>query len=321
VAATVAVSFSAILIKVSTSPPLVIAAYRLAITTGLLLPFMRGPAFGQLRSLDRRTTGLLALSGLLLALHFATWTASLGYTSVASSVLFVTVHPALVAIVAFVLFGERTSLVGILGVLLTLAGSVVVAGGDVRLGGAALRGDLLAFAGAVTFAGYLLIGRGARQNMHNMAYSLPVYGIAAATLGLLAVAFGQSLAAFNARDLLIFLGLALIPTLGGHLLYNWTLRYLPATVVSVSFLGEPVGAAILAWLLLGQRVPVTTAVGGAVILLGIWLTARPPQPASRSSKRRLAISTSPASIADSAPQFVETPSSPMPSRQRPVRRL
>jgi drug/metabolite transporter (DMT)-like permease len=274
VVATVAVSFSAILIKVSAAPSLVIATYRLAIATVILLPLMRGGRLAALRTLDKRTLGLIGLSGALLAIHFATWTASLRYTSVASSVLFVTVHPALVAIAAFTLFGERISRIAILGIFLTLLGSVVVAGGDIRVGGDAVRGDLLAFLGAVVFAGYLLIGRGTRQSMDNFGYSVPVYGVCAVALALFSVLFGQSLAAVNGRDLLIFFGLALIPTLGGHLLYNWTLRYLSAAVVSVSFLGEPVGAAILAWLLLGQHVAVSTLLGGAVILLGIWLTVR-----------------------------------------------
>jgi drug/metabolite transporter (DMT)-like permease len=276
VVATIAVSFSAILIKLSSAPSLVIATCRLAITTGMLLPFVRANTLDQLRALDRRTAGLLALSGLFLALHFATWTASLGYTSVASSVLFVSVHPALVAVAAFACLGERTSRRGILGILLTLAGSSVVAGGDLRLGSEALGGDLLAFLGAVAFTGYLLIGRDARRNLNTLAYTAPVYAAAALCLAILALVFGQLPAAISARDLLIFVALAIVPTLGGHSLYNWTLRYLAATVVSVSFLGEPVGAAILAWLLLGQSVPFTTVAGGAVILFGIWLTARPP---------------------------------------------
>ncbi|MDB5057455.1 MAG: putative rane protein [Chloroflexi bacterium] len=274
VIATIAVSFSAILIKVSTAPSLVIATYRLAMTTLLLLPLMRGSRLAALRALDRRTLGLIVLSGTLLAIHFASWTASLRYTSVASSVLFVTIHPAIVAIAAFTLFAERSSRLAILGIVLTLLGSGVVAGGDIRLGGDAVRGDLLALLGAVVFAGYLLIGRGTRQNMDNIGYSVPVYGVCAVALTLFSVGFGQSLAAVSGRDLLIFFGLALIPTLGGHLLYNWALRYVPAAVVSVSFLGEPVGAAILAWLLLGQHIALSTLLGGAIILVGIWLTAR-----------------------------------------------
>jgi drug/metabolite transporter (DMT)-like permease len=273
-AATIAVSFSAILIKESSAPSLVIATYRLAITSILLLPFVRGDRLARLRSIDRRTAGLFVASGVLLAIHFATWTASLRYTTVASSVLFVTVHPALVAAAAWIGFGERAGKRAVLGIALTLVGSAVVAGGDVTLGGEALRGDALAFLGALVFAGYLLIGRGARQNTDNFGYSVPVYAVCAVVLMVLSVGFGQSLASFNGTDLLIFVALALIPTIGGHLMYNWTLRYVPAAVVSVSFLGEPVGASLLAWPILGQQLAPSTVIGGVVILTGIWLTAQ-----------------------------------------------
>ena len=279
VIATMAVSCSAILIKESSSPPLVIASYRLAITVALLLgPFVRLGGIAQLRTLARRSLGWIAASGILLGLHFATWTVSLQYTSVASSVLFVTVHPVLVAIAAFVVFGERTNRLAKAGIALTLAGSAIVAGGDLRLGGDAIRGDLLAFIGAVVFAGYLLIGRGARRNLETIAYSVPVYIVCTLFLVPCSLVFGQSLTAVGGRDILVFLGLAIVPTLGGHLLYNWTLKYLTATVVSVSFLGEPVGASLLAWALLGQQLAPSTVAGGAIILAGIWLTVRQQGP-------------------------------------------
>jgi drug/metabolite transporter (DMT)-like permease len=274
VIATLAISCSAILIKFSSAQPLVLACYRMAITTVLLLPFVRGETLRQIRALDRRSLALIGCSGLMLALHFGLWTASLGYTSVASSVLFVSVHPALVAAVAWTWTGERLSRKALLGIALTLAGSAAIAGGDVRLGGAALEGDALAFLGAVALAGYLLIGRDTRRHLNNVAYSVPVYGACALILGLLAVAFGQPLTAIRPKDLLIFLALALIPTLAGHLLYNWTLRYLQAALVSASFLGEPVFAALLAWPLLGQPLAAATVGGGLVILAGIYLTAR-----------------------------------------------
>jgi drug/metabolite transporter (DMT)-like permease len=263
------------MIKESSSPPLVIAAYRMVFTVLLLLvPFVRRGGIARLRGLDRSSLAWIALSGVLLALHFATWTESLQDTSVASSVLFVSVHPVLVAMTAFLVFGERASLAAIAGIALTLVGSAVVAGGDVQLGAQAARGDALAFAGAVVFAGYLLIGRGARRSMDTIEYSVPAYTVCALFLAPCALIFGQPLTAAGGRDVAIFLGLAIVPTLGGHLLYNWTLKYLETAVVSVSFLGEPVGASLLAWILLGQRPALSTAIGGAIILAGIWITVR-----------------------------------------------
>jgi drug/metabolite transporter (DMT)-like permease len=272
--ATIAVSFSAILIKDSHAPALVIAGYRMVLTSLILIPFLRGPHLAQIRALDRQSVAKLALSGLLLALHFAFWTASLAYTSVASSVLFVSVHPALVAAIGVPLFGERPTGRAVVGIILTLLGSAVIAGGDIHLGGQALRGDILATLGAIVFAGYLLIGRSTRQHLDNLSYSFPVYCLCALILVALAPVFGQSLTAVDGRDWLNFLGLAVVCTLGGHLLFNWTLRYVPAAAASVSFLGEPVGAALLAWLLLGQMPPGTSVGGGIIVLIGIWLTIR-----------------------------------------------
>jgi drug/metabolite transporter (DMT)-like permease len=273
--ATVAVSFSAIFISLSTAPPLVIASYRMGCSTALLLALGRGPALADLRRLSRRDWALLGGSGLSLALHFALWTASLKYTSVASSVLFVTVHPAVVAAIAWALFGERLAAWRLAGLALSLAGSAVIAGGDLRLGGTALGGDLLALGGAVVFTGYLLIGRRLRQRLRSFSYSLAVYAVCTAVLAALALISGEGLAPGGPRDLLLYVALAVVPTLGGHSVYNWALRYLRAAIVSVSFLGEPVLAALLAWLLLRQPVPPLTLLGGSVVLVGVYLAARP----------------------------------------------
>lgn len=272
--ATVAVSFSAILIKESTAPPITIAAYRLFFTTLLLLPWLTAARLRQIADLSRRHLLLLLGAGCLLALHFAFWTASLSYTTVASSVLFVSVHPALVALLGWPVLGERVRRRTWAGILLTVLGSAAVAGGDVRLSATAVRGDGLAFLGAVVFAGYLLIGRFARRRLDNISYSTMVYAICALTLIGISFPARQALLPVSGRDLLIFLGLTLICTLGGHLLFNWTLRYLAAAVVSVSFLGEPIIAALLAWPILGQAPSAGTIAGGAVILAGIWLTAQ-----------------------------------------------
>lgn len=272
--ATIAVSFSAILIKESAAPPVVIAAYRLAITTALLAPLVRGKRLARIAALTPRELAVIALAGVLLALHFAFWNASLGYTSVASSVLFVSVHPALIAAMAPAVLGEYPGRRGTIGIALTLVGSAIVAGGDLQLSGSAARGDGLALLGAVVFAGYLMIGRGGHADLDTISYSTVAYAICAVALVALTFPTHQSLAAVGPRDLLIFLALAVVCTLGGHLLYNWTLRYLAAAIVSVSFLGEPVLAALLAWPILGQALAAGTIAGGAVILGGIWLTAR-----------------------------------------------
>lgn len=271
--ATLAVSFAAIFISKATAPPLVTATYRMIFTSVLLAPFWLARRRA-LAALTARDYALMACAGALLALHFATWTVSLFYTSVASSVLFVSVHPVLVAALAWLFLRERPRGKVLLGIGLTMLGSVVIAGGDVHLGDRALIGDGLALAGAIVFAFYLLIGRRVRQCLDSVAYSGPVYLICALALGAIALAGRQPFGPLTWHNLVLFLALALVCTLGGHFVYNWTLRYLAAAVVSVSFLGEPVLSALLAWPLLGQPIRPLTALGGLVILAGIYLSTR-----------------------------------------------
>jgi len=274
VVATVGVSFAAIFISAATTPPLVTATWRMALTVVLLGPLL-WPRRRALAGLGRGDYGLIGAAGALLALHFATWTVSLFYTSVASSVLFVSVHPVLVAALAWALWGEQPRRAVVLGIALALLGSLIIAGGDVRLGGRALAGDGLALAGAAVFAVYLLIGRRVRQRLDPITYSAPVYLVCALALGLLALLGGQAFDPLSWHNLALFGALALVCTVGGHLVYNWTLGHLDAAVVSVSFLGEPVIAALLAWPLLGQPLQPLTMLGGVVIVAGLYLTSRP----------------------------------------------
>lgn len=279
--ATVGVSLAAIFISLASTPPLVTAASRMALAVAALAPW----AWARRRVLyavSPRDKGLIVAAGVLLALHFGTWTVSLFYTSVASSVLFVTIHPVLVAALGWAVLGEKPRVGVVVGIALSLLGSAVIAGGDIRLGGRSLQGDLLAIAGAATFALYLLIGRSVRQRLDPIVYSTPVYAVCALMLGLFALLTGERFGPWTARNVALIVALAVICTLGGHLVYNWTLRYLDAAIVSVSFLGEPVLSAALAWPILGQAVPATTLVGGAVVLAGIYVVVR----AGRASEKR-----------------------------------
>jgi drug/metabolite transporter (DMT)-like permease len=270
----VSVSFSAIFIKLAQSPSLTIATNRMLASLILLaiptvVQGLRPPA-----RLDRRDLGAIVLSGLFLAAHFGLWTISLAYTSVASSVVFVSTHPVFVALLEWLWLRRPPTRLAWAGIGLTLLGSVVIGANDLQLGGQALWGDLLALGGAATIVGYLLIGRRLRQRLGFLSYSTPVYLVC--WLGLLAwaSASGEDVRSFPATDLVWFFALALFATIGGHTVFNWALRHVPASMVAVTLVGEPVGSAILAWLILGQAITLLTAIGGAIILAGIYLTAR-----------------------------------------------
>lgn len=280
--ATVAVSVSAILVNEAQTDAATVVWLRMALAVALLAPW----ALPQLRSgavgATRRDLGLTVAAGALLAIHFLTWTASLADTSVAASVLLVSLHPLLVTPLGAALFGDRVDRRVIAGIALALGGTVITCAGAFGAGGNALRGDLLAITGGIALAGYLLIGRSRRGRTGVAAYSAVVYAIVSAAAVCTAAA-GSSWHAPSSRTLLACLGLAAICTVGGHTVFNWTLRHLPASTVSLSFLGEPPLAALLALVVLGQRPPGPTLIGGVLILAGLAVTLTTAPPVERAA--------------------------------------
>ncbi|MBI2756299.1 MAG: DMT family transporter [Chloroflexi bacterium] len=268
------VSLSAIFIRLAQSGSLTIATNRMLASVLLLaLPWLV-----DWRRTRPKISGhdwrLLVVSGGFLAVHFGLWTLSLAYTSVASSVVFVTAHPVFVALLEWLWLRQPPSRLAWSGILLALVGSVVIGAHDLQLGGGALFGDLLALAGAAAFVGYLLIGRRVRQRLGFLAYSVPVYAVSWAGLLVWATLAGENVWRFAPSDLWWFVLLAVFATIGGHTVFNWSLRHVPASVVAVTLVGEPVGSALLAWPILGEAIAPATALGGALILVGIYLTAR-----------------------------------------------
>ena len=268
--AVVSVSFSAIFIRLSEGAPATVVWVRMAITVALLAPWLAADARRGAVPRTRRDALLVLASGLFLAAHFLTWTFSLRYTSVASSVLLVTLHPVLVAWLGRRLLDEPVSARLALGIALALAGTAITTGGDVRLSLSALGGDLLALAGAATFTGYLLIGRSLRSRTGTAGYSVPVYAVVGLCSVVVAPLTGGSVLP-SGRTALACLGLAAVCTVLGHTVFNWTLRHLRTALVSVSLLGEPAITTLLAIPILGELPPGSSLLGGAVILAGLAL--------------------------------------------------
>jgi len=271
-AAIVAVSCATPLIQ-STSretSSLVVAAWRMLLASIILLPFaLRAP---DLWTLSRRDLGLLAGTGLVLAVHFAAWITSLKEVAVptVSSLVLVTSHPLLVAAASTLLFRERLRPLTLAGVGLGLAGVAVIA-----LGGpsATFLGNTLAFLGGVMAGIYLLAGRRLRQSLSLATYAFVVYVVAAGVLFLaIAVAGISPVPSGGGSEWLLLLGLAGISQIGGHTLYNWALKHVPATLVSVSLLGEPIGGTLLSAAFLGTAVPQFAAIGAMLALPGIVVT-------------------------------------------------
>jgi drug/metabolite transporter (DMT)-like permease len=263
------------------APSIAIAAWRLTVASLVLIPILLTRERAALRSLTRRELALGLASGAFLALHFATWITSLETTTVASSVVLVSTMPLFVALLAPLTIREAITPSVMLGLALALAGGTAIALGDApsSAGGpvstSPLAGDLLATAGALAGAGYLLIGRSLRRQLSLLAYISLSYTAAAAILLIWMILAGQPAFGYPLPAYGLFIFLALGPQLLGHSSFNWALRYLPASVVAVTLLGEPVGSSILAFFLLGERPSALKLGAMAAILAGIYLAARP----------------------------------------------
>lgn len=248
-----------------------VAFYRLAFSTLILaVPLL----WQKQERIDRRDLGLSILSGLFLAGHFATWFFSLTLTSIASSTVLVSTHPFLVLLFAYVIWKERPPRAALTGVGVAVAGAALIGWGDFGLVTKALWGDFLAFLGAVTVTGYLLIGRYVRQRVGAVQYSAIAYASASVVLLGGALALGNPLTGFPQTTWWVFLALAVFPTIFGHTLFNWALKFVPPSVVSVSILGEPIGATLLAWLLWRTGPGPVSLAGGVLLLIGIALFQR-----------------------------------------------
>ncbi|MXR50863.1 EamA family transporter [Halovenus sp. WSH3] len=271
-----AISTGAILVRLSSAPSSVAAMYRVLFTTLPLLPVAALRYREQFRAMDRRDLLFACASGLALAVHFASWFESLAWTSVAASVTLVQSQPLFVAVGAWALLSERVSRRVAAGILVAVAGIVTMSLSDLVggvVGANPLLGNALALLGAVMAAGYVLAGRSLRQRMALIPYVVVVYSVCTVGLFALVVSQGHALGGYPRGEWLVFAGLALGPGLFGHTVINWALGHLESSVVSVSLLGEPIGATLLAALLLGETPSMLTVLGGAVVLAGIVTTA------------------------------------------------
>lgn len=269
----ISVSFAAIFIRLAQADAWVIAFYRMGFAALFLLPF--GVYYRPAKVRKSQWFGLL-LGGVFLALHFLFWISSFEYTSVANSVFIVTTQPIFVAVFGYLFLKERLHTFLIWGILSASLGSIIIGLGEFSVLGSSL-GNFLALLGAIMAAGYLLVGRSLRQSLPLSFYAATVYGISALILLVYNLVVKAPLVGYTPSTWLYFLLLAIVPTVIGHTCFNWALKYVPAPLVAISILGEPVGATILAYLLLSEPPSLPTMIGGAFIMLGIFLSSRHPK--------------------------------------------
>jgi len=270
------------------SPSLVIAAYRLSLATLILFPLAISQRRSELRGLNRKQILLALISGLFLSIHFATWITSLEYTDVASSVVLVTTTPLWVAILSPVLIKEHPTRTAWMGLALALVGGIIIGlSGSCSwegqhlvcpqpadlVKGKVFLGNFLALVGGLMAAAYVIIGRSLRSRMSLISYIFTVYGMAAVVLVIIMFTTGNTPWGYPPATYLWFLLLALVPQLLGHSSFNYALGHLSASFVSIALLGEPIGAILLAYLLLGEKPTGFKIFGAILILTGILIAS------------------------------------------------
>lgn len=281
-----AVSTASIMIKFAQAEAdsLVIAFYRMAVASLIYLvvafTFFRQELF----RLQRKTIVLCVLSGFFLALHFATWITSLEFTTVTSSAVLVSTTPLWVALASIVLFHEKLNKLYWVGLFVALIGVVLVS--LPALNGQPISsqshsdvsslislGSILALSGALFGTGYILIGRQLRKTVSMPVYAALTYTSSALFLLSMVLITRSPLTGFSPNIYLLMIAIGLLPQVIGHSAYNWALKYIPASVISIALLGEPVGASIQAMLFIGEMPGVNEITGGILILVGIYIAS------------------------------------------------
>ncbi len=272
--AMVSVGLASPLIRLASAPPVVVATYRMTISAIIFLPFLVSSHKRKVRLPVRDLLSLL-LPAALLSLHFILWISSLSYTSVLASTVLVTTNPIFVPIFSYLIFREKTKRSLFLGIIVAFAGSVLIGVASHNAVSKTTNfGNLLALLGAMAVSLYLLVTRRLRKKFDLLSYVSVVYLFSSVILILFSLVMRQKIFGYSPRTYFYLFLIALVPQVIGHTLYNWSLKYFSPSFIAVTILGEPVFAAIFAFILL-KETPLPLEIAGAVvIMLGIYLSTR-----------------------------------------------
>ncbi|WP_028785199.1 DMT family transporter [Thalassobacillus devorans] len=268
----ISVSTAAIFVKLAAGAPAsIIANYRLLFAVLIMSPYVLLKYREEFRKISKLDWLLACFAGIFLALHFILWFESLSYTSVASSVVLVTMQPIFAFLGTYIFFQERFTAGALLSMVITLTGSVIIGWGDFQISGMALLGDILALLGGAMVTGYFLLGQNLRKRLSLMTYTFVVYAMASAVLIIYNLLLQHPFTGYPAGHWWIFLALAIIPTFFGHTMFNWALKWLSTSTISMSILFEPLGATILAYIILGEMITWAQWLGGTIVIFGLMM--------------------------------------------------
>ncbi|WCM61922.1 DMT family transporter [Paenibacillus polymyxa] len=264
------VSISSIMIKSSDTPTSVAGMYRLYMSVLIMLPFVPWKMFRSL-AMNKKDWSTVFIAGLFLGLHFLFWMESLVYTSVASSMVILSLQPLFVMMGSYFMFRERANILTLLCLIAALIGSIIIAWGDIGISREALIGDGLSLVGTILVSAYMLAGQKVSHKINANVYSVIVFFIGGSVMLVYNLLNHYSLIEYGSSDWMYFLLLAVIPTIFGQYIFNLLLKSMGATTVSVGIIGEPVLAIILAYLFLGEIISAFQFIGGIMTLFGMGM--------------------------------------------------
>jgi drug/metabolite transporter (DMT)-like permease len=269
----IGVSTGSIFARLADAPALVTAAYRLGLASLILIPVAAWKAKDELCNLSFGDIQRATISGLFLALHFATWISSLEYTAIANSVVLVNTIPLWVGLLTPLITKDRIQRATVISIVVSVIGAAVVGIGDFATGGAALWGDFLAVVGAVCAAVYLLFGRNLRRKLSLLSYIAVCYGSAAIFLWLAVFLLNLPITGYSTQTVAAFWAMALISQIVGHSSYNWALKWFSTSFIAVALLGEPIGGTIMAYIIFDEGLTWAKLIGGLLILSAIYIAS------------------------------------------------
>ncbi|MDO6993435.1 DMT family transporter [Brachyspira innocens] len=268
-----ALSASAIFVKLANAPSSIMAFYRIFISFWFIfiITMSKKTTREEIFSLTKKEIILGLISGVSLALHYFLWFHSLNLTSVASATVIVTLQPLFAFVAGYFFFKERYTKLAVSGFIIAVIGSVIIGWGDFQLSGKALIGDLLSFISAGFISNYFIIGQYTRRRLSAFSWISLTYFFAFVFLGILSYIMHIPFTGYSTKTWFNILGLTLISTMLGQMVFTWLLKYFSATVISMTILGEAVGTCILGYFILHETVSLQQFVGIIVILLGIGI--------------------------------------------------
>ncbi|WP_339229512.1 DMT family transporter [Oceanobacillus sp. FSL K6-2867] len=268
----ICISLSAIFVKLSDAPSTVMVMYRMFLACLLISPmiFKHRKAFLEIKM---REWIAIVFAGIFLAGHFGLWFESLNHTTVASSTLILALQPAIALVGGLLFFREKVDIRTLFAMGIAFIGVAIVGGGNLGGGSGVLLGNILSFFAVISVVLYLMIGQRNVKSINHWVYSFLVFFISGVTVAIFNLIGGISFTGYSTNDWFVFIMLAIFPT-GAHIIFNMLLNYVNTTTVSMSTLGEPIGASILAIILLNEMLTPVEMVGGILIIVGIFYFLR-----------------------------------------------